>query len=101
MPVLHHYSPLLHLPAILRDGLARGEIVRPGQRFEAEIVVSLTSQLDPERVHCWGSAANPLKTTVRYVCRLPDGDQRLEPYRQAWQRLAVPKLWREHLDPKG
>src|SRR5262249_5588032 len=101
MPVLLHYSPLMHLPAILRGGLAKGEIARPGPRADGEVAVGLTTQTDPDRVHCWGGAAAPLKTTVRYVCPLPDGDPRLEPCRQAWQRLAVPKRWREHLDPKG
>jgi hypothetical protein len=96
---LYHYSPLIHLPPILREGLWNGEIAQPDPRRH-EVAVSLTTQTDPDRLVCW-STTDPWKTAVRYVCQVADRDPRLEPARDAWQRLRVPPKARKALDPCG
>lgn len=98
MPTLYHYSPLLHLPPILRDGLTLGEIAQPNP-FRREQAISLTTQPDPDRIVCWG-VSEPIKTAVRYACNLPDGDERLEATRNAWKRLNIPKAFQDKLDPQ-
>lgn len=101
MPVLYHYSPLLHLPSIMQGGLCRGEIVHPNPTVQRQ-AVSLTTQTDPERLACWGERTPlEMKTAVRYVCRLDDGDPRLEPARQTWKRLGVPPKFMRVIDPLG
>jgi hypothetical protein len=101
MPVLYHYSPLMHLPGIMTGGLSRGDIAHPNPTVCRQ-AVSLTTQTDPDRLACWGNRT-PLarKTAVRYVCRLDDGDPMLEPSRQTWKRLGVPPKFMSRLDPLG
>lgn len=95
MSILYHYSCLLHLPPILREGLTIGEIAQPELRHRKMAnAVSLTSQTDHERLFFWGgSRSKAFKTAVRYVCDIPDGDSKLEPARNTWKRLNVsPKV---------
>jgi len=54
MPVLYHYSPLLHLPGIVASGWSRGEIIHPDPTVYHQ-AVSLTTQPDPERLACWAT----------------------------------------------
>lgn len=99
--VLYHYSPLVHLPPIIRVGLAHGEIAHPNPMVRLT-AVSLTTQYDPDRLNCWANAGpDPVKTAVWYVCRLPAGDTRLEPARAAWKRLGVSPRAVKGLDPYG
>ena len=70
MSILYHYSPLIHLPLILREGLTTGEIAQPTllDRKVAK-AVSLTSQTDHERLFFWGGTTSlAFKTAVRFVC---------------------------------
>jgi len=99
MPTLYHYSPLVHLAPIVAEGLTIGEIAQPN-RYNRESAISLTSQTDPDKLMCWGASFS-MKPAVRYVCRLPDGDKRLEATRDAWKRLNIPKAFRDILDPQG
>src|SRR5262249_18059645 len=41
------------------------------------------------------------KTSVRFVCLIPEGDSRLEPARMAWKRLRVGKQFLKALDHYG
>src|SRR5947208_701604 len=100
MPVLFHYSRIGHLPAILTEGLCKGELAGGTARPLLVDVVSLTSQSDPDRLNCWGAPC-PEKTAVRFTCRIPDGDPQLEGTRDAWKRLRVPKYRRDACDPHG
>ena len=101
MPTLYHYSPLMHLPLILTHGLSRGEIVHPHRYVNAQ-AVSLTTQTDPTRLACWGERTTfPPKAAVRYVCRLEDGDPKLEQACQTWKRLGVPAKSMSMIDPLG
>lgn len=101
MPVLYHYSPLMHLPGIMAGGLFRGEIVHTDPTVCRQ-AVSLTTQTDPERLACWGERTPlAMKTAVRYVCRIDDGDPLLEPSRQTWKRLGVPPSLMRAIDPLG
>jgi hypothetical protein len=96
MPTLYHYSALINLPAILREGLRLGEIA--GQFDPGAQAVSLTTQTDPVGMQLWGMEV-PNKTAVRFACAIPDGDARLEATRKAWKRLRVPKGFFKFLDP--
>src|SRR5262245_53393104 len=101
MMTLYHYTGLFHLSTILREGaLSRGEIAEPSLQ-RGEQAVSLTSQTDPDRVLCWGPYPLPEKTSVRFVCLIPEGDSRLEPARMAWKRLRVGKQFLKALDHYG
>lgn len=51
MPHLFHYSPLIHLPPILAEGLYLGEIAHHDQTRALQ-AVSLTTQADPDRMYC-------------------------------------------------
>jgi hypothetical protein len=62
MPLLYHYSPLLHLEAILREGLRLGEIA--GDPDPSAQAVSLTTQADPVGMHLWGQEI-PFETAFR------------------------------------
>jgi len=102
MGVLYHYSSLVHLPPIIRDGLSEGEVSVPNPRGRTT-AVSLTSQTDYERLFLWGKPErDPHKTAVRYACHLEDGDDKQEPARSAWRQLNVPpKYLKQRLDPLG
>lgn len=100
LPTLFHYSGVLHLPPICRDGLSRGEIARHDGKVDGT-AVSLTTQTDPARLNCW-AGPQPTKTAVRYTCRIPDGDPKLESALETWRRVGVPaKYVRENLNPHG
>ncbi len=98
--ILHHYSMLIHLPPICRDGLSRGDIAHHDSRVLHQ-AVSLTTQADPDRLRCWGSAPSPQNAAVRYVCRLPDGDAALEPALDTWRRLGVRPAFLKACNPNG
>jgi hypothetical protein len=103
MSILYHYSPLIHLPLILRDGLTTGEIAQPTLLDrKVATAVSLTSQTDHERLFFWGGTTSlAFKTAVRFVCDIPDGDSKLEPARSVWKRLNVPPKAVKLLDSTG
>ena len=95
---LYHYSPILHLPAVLREGLCRGDVAHHDFRVQHQ-AVNLTTQADPDRL---GHGATPYKTGFRYVCRVPVSDMaRLEPQRAMWWRLGVSEAIVRRLDPHG
>jgi hypothetical protein len=99
---LLHYSPVGHLPLVLRDGLKGGDVAAVHNKA-TELAVSLTTQADPLKLGCWGLQANPhfFKLAVRYVCRIDAGDPLLEPTRAAWKRLRYPPRACKILDPLG
>ncbi len=103
MSILYHYSCLLHLPPILRDGLTIGEIAQPELRHrKIANAVSLTSQTDHDRLFFWGGTTSiPFKTAVRYVCNIPEGDSNLELARSVWKRLNVSSKVVKKLDSTG
>ena len=103
MATLFHYSSLFHLPQILREGLAIGEVAQPNLlKRKVATAVSLTSQIDHNRLFFWGGAASlAFKTAVRYVCDIPDSDTKLEPARSLWKRLNVSSIAVTLLDPNG
>ncbi|WP_148087658.1 hypothetical protein [Gemmata obscuriglobus] len=80
--------------------MSKGEIATHDLK-QTLTAVSLTTQTDPDTLLCW-STRLPVKTAVRYACRIPDGDVRLEPALAAWKRLGVPaKTIRNGLNPAG
>lgn len=93
----YHYSPICHLPAVLREGLCKGDVAHHDPRVQHQ-AVSLTVQADPDRLGDW---ATPFKTGVRYVCRVPADAARLEPQRATWLRLGVSRAFVRRLDPHG
>jgi hypothetical protein len=99
VPALYHYTGLLHLAEILREGLWRGEIARSDDPTQQAI--SLTAQTNPDSLFCWGREPCPEKTSVRFVCAIPGGDDKLEPARKVWDRLRVWKQFKDVLAPFG
>jgi hypothetical protein len=96
---LFHYSALAYLAPILAEGLRRGAIAVPWKNAFHE-AVSLTTQADPDGAAFWIDPF-PWKLGVRYVCEIADDDPKLEPTKEAWKRLKVPKKWVEAFDPRG
>ncbi len=85
----YHYSPLVHLPRVLAEGLhPHAAHPQVNARLAA---IALTTQADPTRLAFWGDAMNarPEKTAVRYTCTLPANDSHLEPARAAWKRFKL------------
>ncbi|HEX3314066.1 MAG TPA: hypothetical protein VHR72_04195 [Gemmataceae bacterium] len=101
MGIFYHYSPLFHLPPIVREGLSIGEIALPNLQ-DRKTAVSLTSQTDHDRLYFWGSSVSvPFKTAVRYVCHLDASDNKVESARSVWKRLDVSSRILKKLDPNG
>jgi hypothetical protein len=87
VPTLYHYSPLIHLPPILAEGLRLGEIAHHDLR-RCDQAVSLTTQADPDRMWCWGVRGDlAFKAAVRYVCDIAGDDPLLRPAREVWREL--------------
>jgi hypothetical protein len=100
MTTLFHYSPLLHLPPILAEGLSRGEIAHP-DLTRRDQAVSLTTQSDPDRLYCWGGDAEDHKKAVRYACEIRSDDPLLQPARDLWREMKVQRESIKLLDPYG
>src|SRR5688572_3197610 len=93
---LYHFTCLMHLPEILRDGLATGQFpVRPNLVLNAP---AFTSNASPEAQH-WVGVGLVDKLKVRLEADVPD-DHR-EPWRQAVKRQKVDREFLRRLDTHG
>jgi hypothetical protein len=93
---LSHFTSLVFLPAILRDGLTKGEVpLRPGKALNA---ANFTSNPNPHALH-WAVLGPLDKSRVRLEVDVPD--DRLEPWRAAMLRLKVNKGYMRDLDTQG
>lgn len=98
--VLYHYSALVLLAPTLRGWLSEGHGTDPNPHFFRQ-GVRLTPQTDHAALRFWRSHERPQDRAVRYACRIPVEDGRLEPARQAWRRIGVPPSLIRRLDPYG
>jgi hypothetical protein len=96
--VLYHYSALVLLAPTLRGWLSEGDGTDPHFFRQG---VRLTPQTDQAALRSWRSHARRQARAVRYTCRIPVEDGRLEPARRAWRRIGVPPSLIRRLDPCG
>lgn len=95
---LYHFTSLLHLPRILQEGISRGEVpISPDERLNAP---NLTTNGNPS-AHRWAAGSGTDKTKVRLTVHVPEGDGRLEPWKDVCRRLRVERWWQRRLDPTG
>jgi hypothetical protein len=95
---LYHFTCLFWLPPIMRVGLINGEAPLSGDDWLQ--AVNLTSNPSAEAQHwCRGTPVD--KTKVRLTVHLPEGDARLERFRDACKRLGVRKDFQKRLDAYG
>jgi hypothetical protein len=95
---LYHFTCLLHLPRILRDGINQGQVpISPQMILNAP---NLTTSGSPSAQR-WAAGGCTDKTKVRLTVSIPGGDERLEPWRDVCRRFRVEKQWQRRLDPTG
>ena len=95
---LFHFTCLYHLPSICREGIAKGEV--PLTAFRALNAPNLTSNPNPAAQH-WTLGGVLDKTKVRIAVNIPDGDERLESWHKACERLRIERGVRRLLDRAG
>lgn len=97
MPTLYHFTGLFFLPEIAREGINRGEV--PLGPHDVKQAPNLTS--NPNALaHVWATSCRN-KLRVRLLVNIPDGDRRLEPWRDVCKRCKVDRKWQRALDPTG
>jgi hypothetical protein len=100
---LYHFTGLVHLPAITREGLTKGEVplsmrdVKYGPRLSAP---NLTRNADPAALH-WENGFGLSKTTVRITVAIPPGDPKLVAYLTLCRKRGAPRRVLRTLDPHG
>lgn len=96
--VLYHFTCLLHLPGILREGITQGEVpVSPDRRLNGP---NLTTSGNPQAQR-WAAGSAGDKTRVRLTVHVPEGDGRLESWQGICRRLRVERRLQRWLDPTG
>lgn len=97
-PDLYHYTALLNLPSILREGITKGEVpVSPRRVMNAP---NLTACRDGSK-QSWVNGSVVDKRKVRLTVSVPGGDANLEPWPITCARLSIAPRWRRVLDPEG
>src|SRR5947209_527584 len=96
--LLYHFTCLLHLPCILREGISRGEVPLSGQ--EVRQAPSLTSDPSPLALE-WCALGSTDKTRVRLAVRVPAGDGRLQSWEEVCRQFGVGREWQRQLDTTG
>jgi hypothetical protein len=96
--VLYHFTNLANLPTILREGLVKGRV--PLAPTDYRRAPNLTSNPNPRAQH-WALGGATDKTKVRLSVRIPEGEPRLEAWRDVCRRLRVDQHWQRGLDPFG
>jgi hypothetical protein len=94
---LYHFTALTHLPAILREGILRGEVpVTPYTSITTLNAPNLTTNPNPADQKCWcGGILN--KTKVRLTVEMPN--DKLTSFRQIKEKYKMKSRWVKLLDP--
>ena len=94
---LYHFTALMHLPAISREGLRIGVVPVYPPRSVAELnAVNLTTNSDPAAQTCWCRGIVN-KTKIRMTVEVPD--EKLTSFRQIIQQYKLRSSWVKGLDP--
>ena len=103
----HHFTSTVHLPVILRYGLARGDVcVEPGNELKNYNAPWLTTDGSFEH-QGWAetSEGRPNSTfdkrAVRLTVAIPEGDPDLSTWAEVIEREGVPDFWAEAMKATG
>jgi hypothetical protein len=94
---LYHFTSLLHLPSILREGITKGEVpLDPRTPYnKLPQAPNLTSNGNPHQQSWIGGLTD--KTKVRLTVEVPDED--LTTFRQVRDKYGIRASWLKRLDP--
>lgn len=93
---LYHFTALIHLPRILREGITRGEVpVSPNTPVTQLCAPNLTTNPNPVDQHwCFGCPIN--KTKIRLTVDV--ADEKLTSFRQVKEKYKMKASWIKILD---
>ena len=95
---LYHFTALMHLPAILREGLRIGMVpINPTVSVAQINAPNLTTNPDPAAQSCWCGGGIVNKTKIRMTVEVPD--DKLTSFRQIMQKYKMRNSWVKLLDP--
>jgi hypothetical protein len=90
MPTLYHFTGQVYLPALLRDGISKGDVAtEPNRGFNAPWLTS-NPHLDEQR---WGTGSTLNKTAVRCTVEIPEGDDALWSWDRLVREYEIPDYW--------
>jgi len=94
---LYHVTNLMNLPAILREGILRGEVpVTPYTSIAQLNAPNLTANPNPADQRCWCRGATN-KTKIRLTVEIPS--DKLTSFRQVQKKYRMKSGWVKALDP--
>jgi hypothetical protein len=94
---LYHFTNLMNLPAILREGILRGEVpVTPYTSIAQLNAPNLTANPNPADQRCWCRGATN-KTKIRLTVEIPN--DKLTSFRQVQKKYRMKSGWVKALDP--
>src|SRR5262245_26233803 len=91
--MLYHFTCLLNLPSILRDGISKGEV--PVGHYDIRQAPNLTTNPNGEAVHYLSAVTD--KTKVRLTVSIPAGDNSLESWSPVCAREKTAPAYRRKL----
>lgn len=97
---LYHFTCMLHLPSILREGITRGELpIDPNEPYDkSPQAANLTSNgRRNDQIRTWTEGTIVDKSRVRLQVDVPDGE--LMTFRTAKQKFGLREKWLKILDP--
>lgn len=98
---LFHYSNFLSLPAILREGITKGELPLNPQDYTYGSVhaANLTTNKNPKDQEHWATGGVTNKTRIRYTVDVPAGE--LTNFQQFCERFKPSAEVIDAMDPHG
>jgi hypothetical protein len=97
---LYHFTCLLHLPPILREGITMGEVPIPVSTDRFPSAPNLTTNPSPD-AQLWMCNGKFNKLRVRLTVDVPDGDGKLQSWTDTSKQHNIPRSWSRRLDPTG
>ena len=96
----HHFTALLWLPSIMREGITLGEIPLGGPYENNPQLPNLTSESDPRKQGCWCPLSSPIdKSRVRLSVELEQ--QGYVTFKTIRQRYNLSNSWVKQLAPNS
>jgi hypothetical protein len=95
---LYHFTCLLWLPEILKDGITLGEVpTGPTRSKDRPNAANLTNDPDPRHQSVWTGRNAADKTKVRLTVEVPDNE--VMSFRQLVDRFKIKSSWLKRIDP--
>ncbi len=94
---LYHFTGLLHLPPILKDGITKGEF--PVDYYKVLQYPNLTKEKNPLSNTVWSQGSTIDKTKIRLTCNVEE--KNLKNQLSYWKELKVGKQFIKDIDKYG